>query len=346
MIGKLNLTFVGILILTIQSCVVQKAVYTEDLNKNFNEQKEKFITNKRLAGDSINNFKVYYSDQTINRDYEVVSYNQVTSWIPFRPFVFKKWEVKYRLHQYMHNAYCLGLLQSIDAMIVDADLSGVKYIRYNDSKKNQFVKPGKQEYSRGVIGGLGKSLSGIINGGYFLNRDVNCLKSNRHEFGFLAGLNAKVETKISNIQTTNKDGGFFTLNYKYVYSYNISEYFSNTWNKRMKGNGLFTELGLDVNVLNTTNNSSKKERGDALISSDKTRITSLFGLGVYTGLKCNLNSNMSLNLGASFNPIGLGNFNSNKRSYQLRPDEKYNSYQTLQLNDFSLRVFLRVIYNL
>jgi len=350
--SKLNLMVFSILILSIQSCVVQKEIYTGDLNKNFQEQKDKFIVNRGLEGDSINDFKVYYSDENISEDYEVVSYNQVSSWIPFRPFIFKKWEVKYRLHQYMHNAYCLGLLSSIDAMIVNADLTGVKYIRFNDSKKDEFIKPIKQNYSAGIIGGAGLSMTNLnlnpfITGAYFLNREVNCLKSKRHEFGMMVGLNVKDEFEQFSTVTTTKDDGFFSLNYKYVYSYNISEYFSNTWNKGSGSNSLFTELGLDVNVLNISNNSSKTETGSTLISSDKERNTSLFKLGLYTGLTYNINSKVSLNLGASYNPIGLFNFNTNKTSSEGLPDTKSTSYNnTFKINYFSARVFFRVMYKL
>ena len=128
----------------LQSCVSNKTVYTSELEKNFKEQKEEFIQQRGLGG-SENDFDWYFSDETIDREYEVISYNHVNSFIPFKQFIFNRWQLKYRLHQYMHNAYCIGILPSVDAMLLDADLGGVKYIRYKDSKKAPFIIPTKQK---------------------------------------------------------------------------------------------------------------------------------------------------------------------------------------------------------
>lgn len=336
--------------LTTQSCVLQKKIYTEDLHANFQEQKEKFIVDKGLEGDELSEFDVYFSDATIEKDYDVVSYNQVHAWIPLRWLIFNRWEVKYRLHQYMHNAYCLDLLPSIDAMVVNADLSGVKYIRFKDSTKNEFIKPGKKEYSKGVIGSAGgmvrDDLNFFINGGAFLSRDLSCLNSIRHEFGLFVGFNQKNTTNLaSNTQQTFRDGGFFTLNYKLVYSYNVSEYFSNTWNIGMKRNGLFTEIGLDVDAINITGNSVKTESGSTLISSTRSRQTTLISPGVYTGLRYAVNPQLSLNLGASIYPIGLGSIGSTKTSIQGFPDIKQREGSLLSVV-VSGRVFFRMIFTL
>ena len=217
----------------LQSCVSNKTVYTSELEKNFKEQKEEFIQQRGLGG-SENDFDWYFSDETIDREYEVISYNHVNSFIPFKQFIFNRWQLKYRLHQYMHNAYCIGILPSVDAMLLDADLGGVKYIRYKDSKKAPFIIPTKQSFTKGISGGIAVFPSNgiidnenkIIIGNYHLNREINCTKSIRHEFGFLRGLSSKDEYKDWSNNTydvTEKRGGFFSFNYKYVFSYNISD---------------------------------------------------------------------------------------------------------------------------
>lgn len=350
---KTKLLLLSGLVLTslLQSCVLNKEVYTAELEENFKEQKSEFIQKRGLEG-SANDFDVYFSDETIDKEYEVVSYNQVVSWIPLRPFIFNKWQIKYRLHQYMHNAYCLGILPSIDGMLVDADLTGVKYIRYKDSSKEAFVIPAKQDFTKGLSGGLGFTVptiqsNQIITGSYHLNRNINCTKSIRHEFGFLYGLNSKDEYKDwNNYDVINKEGGFFSLNYKYIFSYNVSEYFSNTWNKGSGKNPFFTEIGFDMNTFDINSTSSTTMNGSAKISSSKNTFTTIFNLGAYVGLRYSLSSNLDLNLGLSSTPVGLFNFESGKASYLNQPETKSIDRSIFSMNSANPRILLRISYKL
>jgi len=132
----------------IHSCVVQTQVYKTELESNFKEQKNLFIKQRGLEKDSSYNFAIFFSDDNIVKDYEVLSYNHVRSWIPLKNLVFKKWQKKYKLLQYLHQLYCTGMLESCDAIIVDADLNGVKIIRYLDSKKAGFKIPIEQNFTK------------------------------------------------------------------------------------------------------------------------------------------------------------------------------------------------------
>lgn len=299
----------------LQSCVVTKEVYVSELQRNFKEQQDKFLTQRGLDS-SENHLTVYYSDETVDKEYDVVSYNHMKSFIPFRQLRYNRWQIKYRIHQYMHNAYCLGILGSIDAMIVDADLSGVKYIRYKNSSKEEFIIPKKQSYAKGLSGGVGIKLPRVttLTGSYNFSRDINCLESIRHEFGFLYGIRMKETSNDGNIESIFKEGGFFSFNYKYVFAYNVSEYFSNTWNMGSGKHPLFTEIGLDVNFLDINSNSNIMKNGSTEISSNKVRNTSIFGLGAYLGLRYKISPSLGVNLGMSTNPIKLLNYTSNKVS--------------------------------
>ncbi len=350
-----------IVVLGLQSCVMQKEVYTSELSKNFEDQKVKFIEKRGIEKESLEDFKVYYSDQKLDKEYEVVSYNQVNSWIPFRPFIFKKWEVKYRLHQYMHNAYCWGILPTIDAMIVNEDLSGVKYIRYKDSKKESFQIPQKQETQSGFIlgGGIQFPLDYNFNNGknyvrpiiapsYYLKRDINCLKSIRQEFGLLVKPGYTYNDTIYNYSVEEKSqSAFFALNYKFIFSYNISEYFSNTWNK---GGGKFdlkTEVGLDAQVFNfNPEKTTTTIIGTSNVSTDKIRNKSLLIPGIYAGLTYQTSSNFGINIGASIYPFSLFNYDKtiSSSSNSSISNSKTKSKQVFRYNDFLPKLYLRVLF--
>ena len=335
----------GLIVLTslLQSCVVSKEVYVSELKSNFKEQQDKFLTQRGL--DPLKNYlTVYYSDETIDKEYEVVSYNHVNSFIPFRQLRYKKWQIKYRIHQYMHNAYCLGILGSIDAMIVDADLSGVKYIRYKNSSREELIIPKKQSYTKGVSGGIGIKLPGVatFTGSYNLSRDINCLKSVRHEFGFLYGLRMKKSSNDGNIENISKEGGFFSFNYKYVFAYNVSEYFSNTWNIGSGKHPLFTEIGLDMNFIDRNSNSDIVKNGSTEISSSKNTNTSVLGLGAYLGLRYNISPGLGVNFGMSTNPIGLLNYTSNKVSDETTTE--LSSKINFNYDAITPKMYLRFFY--
>ena len=348
---KIKLLLVSGIIVTglFQSCVINKEVYTTKLTENFENQKEKFVQ-KRGLQDSINSFDFYFSDDNIKQEYEVISYNHVSSWLPFKPLIFKKWQMKYRLHQYMHNAFCLGILPTIDGMIVEPDLKGVNYIRYKDSDKEPFVIPAKQDYVSGISFGAGVSFPpgglGVrpaINGSYLLSRNINCLKSVRHEFGILYVIRKK--QTISN--TTNKNGGLFSLNYRSILSYNVSEYFSNTWNIGKGKMPVFTEIGLNMNVSQINRESTKLENGSTLISLNNTTNTAIIGLGVYAGLRFKLTSKIDLNLSASNAPLRVFNLESQKQDGSLySKPAKSTEFKLFRVDYFLPEVLLRLSYEL
>ena len=318
-------------------------MYVSELRSNFKEQQDKFLKQRDLEP-SENYLIVCYSDETIDKEYDVVSYNQINSFIPFRQLIYNKWQIKYRIHQYMHNAYCLGILGSIDAMIVDADLSGVKYIRYKNSSKEEFIIPKKQSYSKGVSRGVGITFKKIktLTGSYNFSRDINCSKSIRHEFGFLYGLRIKEASKIGNIENINKSGGFFSLNYKYVFAYNVSEYFSNTWNMGSGKHPLFTEIGFDMNFIDRNSESIISKNGSTEISSIKETSTSIFGLGAYLGLRYKISPGIGVNTGMSSNPIGLFNYSSNKVSDET--EAELISRLNFNFDAISPKMYLRFLY--
>lgn len=300
----------GLLILgVLQSCVTSKDVYVSELKKNFEAQKHTFIEKKGLDI-TLNSLDVYFSDELIDKEYEVVSYNHVNSWLPFRAFTYNKWELKYRLHQYMHNAYCLGILESVDAIVVDSELSGVKYIRYKDSKKEPFVIPEAQPFSSSINlgGGLSFARSGVLNGSYAMSKNIDCLRGRRREFGFNFGLNKVTEATGSK----NMSDGFFNLNYKYIFSYNLSEYFSSTWNI---GNGkrfVYSEVGFDFNLYNRYNtNTTITSSGGTELSRSKTINTDFIQLGGYAGLRYAISEKLNVSLGISSNPLGIISFEDN-----------------------------------
>lgn len=335
-----------------QSCVINKEVYTTKLSENFENQKEIFVQERGLQ-DSKNSFDFYFSDNNIEREYEIISYNHVSSWLPFKPLIFKKWQMKYRLHQYMHNAFCLGVLPTIDGMIVEPDLNGVNYIRYKDSDKEPFVIPAKQDYVSGVSFGAGVSFEDeigirpVINGSYFLSRNINCLKSIRHEFGVLYRIRKKVETNNFNIDRIKKNGGFFSLNYRSILSYNLSEYFSNTWNKGKGNTPVFTEIGLNMNLLQINRSSNQYMDGSSQLSLSNTTNTTFVGVGVYFGFRFKLTSKVDLNLSASNAPLNLLNFESAKYSENdLTPSKSKFPMKPFKIGNFMPEVLLRLSFEL
>jgi hypothetical protein len=328
---KTKFIFILSIVITIffQSCVINKEVYISEMEKNFQEQKNEFLE-KRGLDKSTHYFDVYYSDNSVKKEYDVVSYNHVDSWIPLRPFIYKKWQVKYRLHQYMHNAYCLGVLPSIDAMIVDADLSGVKYIRYKNSTKEAFVIPTEPGYTNGIIGGIGLTISSppelsIITGGFQRKKEINCVKSIRKEYGFVF----KKLGEESSSSSKQDPYGIFALNYKYIFSNSISEYLSNTWNVRPGKSSLYTEFGLDMNLFETISTHSEFSDGK------KDKETTFLKLGPYAGLRLAVTDKIDFNLGVSVLPIAVFN--------------KVDMESTLFSTGFDsnrLNILLRLSYNL
>lgn len=353
---KFNFIVAVLIIILSHSCVVQKEIYKSELAENFTKQKNKFVEKKGIEKKSIEDFKVYYSDQDLNKDYEVVSYNQVSSWIPFRPLIYKKWEIKYRLHQYMHSAYCLGILPSIDAMIVNEDLSGVKYIRYKDSNKDPFEIPQKRPYESGVIFGGGvqlpfdyqydynngkNNIRPIINTAYYKRRDLNCLKSIRHEFGLMFKPSYTIRDTFTNQIDKYSKSAFFSLNYKFVYSYDISEYFSSTWNKGSGNNKFDFELGLDAQLFQF--NLAKTTYTNILsddVESIKIRNKSILLPGFYSGLTFQSSNKLGFNLGASIYPVSL--FNFDKRTVTSTVTDT--KTKTRDSDIFSFNNFLPVVY--
>ena len=279
----------------------------------------------------------------IEKEYEVVSYNHFNSWIPFKLFFHKKWELKYRLHQYMHNAYCLGVLSNIDAMIVDADLNGVKYIRYKDSKKENFALPEKQALSPSVNFGIGTSfgLNPVLSGAYSLAKNFDCLKGVRHEFGLNYGFNNVEEYNNS----VTKNYGFFTANYKYIYSYNLSEYFSSTCNIGNGSNFLFTEIGFDLNIYNSFNEGTQIDFvADDEVSRTTNIKTDLLQLGGYFGLRYSVSEKINFNLGVSYNPLGLLH---KDRNTTIISGEKTKDVTSSSFNfNFNAFAYLRLQYKL
>ena len=351
-----------LLFILAHSCVVQKEIYKSELADNFTKQKNKFVEKKGIEKKSVEDFKVYYSDQDLGKDYEVVSYNQVSSWIPFRPLIYKKWEVKYRLHQYMHSAYCLGILPTIDAMIVNEDLSGVKYIRYKDSKKDPFEIPQKRPFTSGYIVGAAigftdfdafggyvdnaLKLRPIINTAYYKKRDLNCLKSIRHEFGLMLKPSYTSRDTTTYQITRSTNSAFFSLNYKFVYSYDISEYFSSTWNKGSGNNKFDFELGLDAQLFqfNLAKTTYTKILTDE-IESIKYRDKSILLPGFYTGLTFQSSDNLGFNLGASIYPVSLFNFDKTTTTSTITDIKtKTKSRGIFRFNDFLPQVYFRLFF--
>ena len=334
----------------LHSCVLNKEVYTKKLSENFEEQQETF-REKRSLQDSIYNFDFYYSDDQIEKDYEIVSYNHVTSWLPLKLLIFKSWQNKYKLHQYMHNAYCLGILPTIDGMIVEPDLNGVNYIRYKDSKKDPFVIPVKQSYSSSLAFGGGVNVNfdtgirPVFNGSYLLSRNLNCLKTVRHEIGMLYGLRKKETFESGSYSEIDKYGGFFSMNYRAIASYNISEYFSNTWNKGRGKIALYTEIGLNTHFLQINRESFEEINGTTLSYFSKRTNTAVFGIGAYAGLRFQLGSDVNLILSASNGPVRLLNFASNKYGSE-NSDNKNSNFSFFNFNYFMPDVLVRLSFGL
>ena len=316
--------------------MVQKITYKSELSENFNQQKEKFLTQRGLKGDPKYALEVYFSDEVLAKEYEVLSYNQVKSWrmIKLENLGSYRWEKKYRLHQYMHTAYCTGVLTSADAMIVDADLSGVKFVRYKDSNKDNLSLPAKQGFVKSVTLGGGvnfeRPFSSMVAASYNLNRELNCSRSIRHEFGFIYGFNRKSDSYYpenfnNNVQSSDlltKEKGFITFNYKLLNSFNMSEYFSSTWNFAPRKNPVYYEFGLNMNLFEVKSYSQLGTVSqyaswpsttpiETSYSYKENNIT-VFDLGLYVGLRWEI-SDVNISLGLANSPYGFFNLTRIKR---------------------------------
>ena len=298
------LLFILLYALIMQSCVSQKVWVREELEERFEDNYEEFMQEKGVEDNQNLALDVFFDEREVENNYEVITYNEVIPALPFSIFYRSYWWNKYRLHTFLHHAYCTGLWEYADGFIAEPEMGTIKFIRYAESDKPIFEGMSSLiSNNKSLLFGTNINTEGsflyYIHAGYSIGKTKNCMYNIRRDFIGRIGMNSNkiVELELQPLPTStppqsNKITQFilaYDIQYRWIHSYAISEYLSNAFNKNTKIPNLFFELGPVINVISGRYTTIKNNEGKNKISSAEN-----FYIDGYLGLKYNATNKIGI----------------------------------------------------
>ena len=284
----------------LNSCVTHKQYLISELQSNFLTNKDKFYESKGLNDKPEYNIIIYY-DNKLSKDYEVLSYNTISSFKPFLIFYRNHWMVNKRIFQILHYGYCTGLIEHSDGILIEPDLSAVKFVRFEGSRKTEYVKPQKTKFSPGISVGAGfefmEPLYTFARAGFSLDKSLNCFLSLSHNFELGFGYRKKTGSP----SYMNKYSKTY-MRYRLLFKYSISEWLVNTYNINAKKDGAFTfNIGPNFDLFY---NSISRELSNDIITYKYVR-KHPFSLGLSLGFDLKVNDKVTFEIGADSKLLNL-----------------------------------------
>ena len=203
------LLFILLYALIMQSCVSQKVWVREELEEKFEDNYEEFMQEKGVEDNQNLALEVFFDEREVENNYEVITYNEVIPALPFSVFYRGYWWNKYRLHTFLHHAYCTGLWEYADGFIAEPEMGTIKFIRYEESDKPIFEGISSLiSNNKSLLFGTNINTEGsflyYIHAGYSIGKTKNCMYNIRHDFIGRIGMNSNkiVEVELQPLPTS------------------------------------------------------------------------------------------------------------------------------------------------